>query len=284
MIKPFDLIALFKQALANHWGYIWGAYGQTWTKAKQRAATREMTVKYGSKWIGHRVADCSGLVYWAFKQLGGTIYHGSHTQYVSYTTARGDLSNGNRADGQPLKPGTAVFKKKKATAGQKSYNGYNYHHVGLYIGDGTVIEAEGTINGVVISKVSTWNAWGELKGVDYSDGSTNDDELKCVDYGNSGESTIELPKEEPVSRLLKRTSPMMRGDDVRALQESLNKLGYNCGAVDGIFGDKTKAGVIAFQTAAGVKVDGIVGPITQGALTAALAVLPGTATDATTDK
>ena len=41
--------------------------------------------------------------------------------------------------------------------------------------------------------------------------------------------------------------------------------------VDGIFGDKTKAGVIAFQTAAGVKVDGIVGPVTQGALTAALA-------------
>ena len=189
--------------------------------------------------------------------------------YRDYTTARGDLKNGQRTDGQPLKPGTAVFKKKKATAGQKSYNGYNYHHVGLYIGDGTVIEAKGTINGVVTSKVSTWNAWGELKGVDYSDGSA---------------STVAITKEEPVSRLLKRTSPMMRGDDVKALQEQLNQLGYNCGAVDGIFGDKTKAGVIAFQTAAGVKVDGIVGPITQGALTAALAVLPGTATDATTDK
>lgn len=162
-----------------------------------------------------------------------------------------------------------MFKKKKATAGQKSYNGYNYHHVGLSIGDGTVIEAKGTINGVVTSKVSTWNAWGELKG---------------VDYGNSGGSTIELTKEEPVTRLLKRTSPMMRGDDVRALQEQLTKLGYNCGAVDGIFGDKTKAGVIAFQTAAGVKVDGVVGPVTQGALTAAFSSLPVTATDATTDK
>ena len=139
-----------------------------------------------------------------------------------------DLSNGNRTDGQPLKPGTAVFKKKKATSGQKSYNGYNYHHVGLYIGDGTVIEAKGTINGVVTSKVSTWNAWGELKGVDYSDGSA---------------STVAVTKEEPVSRLLKRTSPMMRGDDVRALQESLNKLGYSCGAVDGIFGEKTRAAV-----------------------------------------
>ena len=172
--------------------------------------------------------------------------------YRDYTTARGDLKNGQRSDGQPLKPGTAVFKKKKATAGQKSYNGYNYHHVGLYIGDGTVIEAKGTINGVVTSKVSTWNAWGELKGVDYSDDSM---------------STVAVTKEEPVNRLLKRAYPMMRGDDIRALQEQLNKLGYNCGTVDGIFGDKTKAGVISFQTAAGVKVDGIVGPVTKGALT-----------------
>ncbi len=261
MITPSDLIALFQQALNNKWGYIWGAYGQTWTAAKQRAATREMTVKYGAKWIGHRVADCSGLVYWAMKQLGGSVYHGSHTMFLSNTTARGDLKNGARTDGKPLLPGTAVFKRKKATAGQKSYNGYNYHHVGLYIGDGTVIEAKGTINGVVTSKISTWHCWGELKGVDYSD---------------NGESTIEPTKEEPVTRLLKRTYPMMRGDDISALQEQLNKLGYNCGTVDGIFGDKTKAGVITFQKAAGVKVDGIVGPVTRGALSNAL---PATASD-----
>ena len=33
-----------------------------------------------------------------------------------------------------------------------------------------------------------------------------------------------LTKEEPVTRLLKRTYPMMRGDDVKVLQEQLNKL------------------------------------------------------------
>ncbi|MBR1709617.1 MAG: peptidoglycan-binding protein [Clostridia bacterium] len=63
---------------------------------------------------------------------------------------------------------------------------------------------------------------------------------------------------------------MQRGDDVRALQEQLTSLGFACGPIDGIFGDKTKAAVKAFQAAAGVVVDGIVGPITRGALAAAL--------------
>ena len=76
-----------------------------------------------------------------------------------------------------------------------------------------------------------------------------------------------MTKNEPVTRLLKRTYPMMRGDDVRTLQEQLNALGFDCGAADGIFGNKTLAGVKAFQAAAGVKVDGIVGPVTRGALT-----------------
>ena len=271
MIKPSDLIALFQYALDNHFGYIWGAYGQLWTAAKQKAATREMTVKYGSRWIGHRVVDCSGLFYWAFKQLGSYIFHGSHTQYVSYTSARGDLKNGKRTDGQLLKPGTAVFKKKIATSGQKSFNGYNYHHVGLYIGNGTVIEAKGTINGVVTSKVESWHAWGELKGVDYKAESSGTAVSGAPVQGtdSTADITAGTVTTSPV-RLLKRTSPMQRGDDVKALQEQLTALGFACGKIDGIFGDKTKAAVIAFQTAVGVTVDGIVGPVTRGALTAAL--------------
>ena len=57
-----------------------------------------------------------------------------------------------------------------------------------------------------------------------------------------------------------------RGDNVTTLQASLNALGYNCGAVDGIFGKKTYAAVVAFQKAAGISVDGIVGPETWGKL------------------
>lgn len=57
-----------------------------------------------------------------------------------------------------------------------------------------------------------------------------------------------------------------RGDVVRKLQELLNALGYDCGSVDGIFGSKTKAAVLAFQKANGLGVDGIVGPLTWAKL------------------
>jgi cell wall-associated NlpC family hydrolase len=90
---------------------------------------------YGAKWIGKWVTDCSGLFYWAFKELGGYMYHGSNTMWDKYCTAQGNLSSGARTDGQTLKPGTAVFTLK---------SGGNRSHVGLYIGNGKVIEASGT--------------------------------------------------------------------------------------------------------------------------------------------
>ena len=57
-----------------------------------------------------------------------------------------------------------------------------------------------------------------------------------------------------------------RGDAVRKLQEMLNTKGCDCGSVDGIFGSKTKAAVLAFQKANGLGADGIVGPLTWGKL------------------
>ena len=164
MITTSDLIGRFSYALANDWGYIWGQAGDVWTQAKQNAATREQTKQYGQKWVGHHVADCSGLFAWAFKQLGGYMYHGSDTMFRQYTTASGTLKAGKRTDGAELMPGTAVFVWKDAD--QK------YGHVGLFIGDGYVIEAASTKDGVIKTKVSNkkWTHWGELKCVDYHSG------------------------------------------------------------------------------------------------------------------
>lgn len=67
--------------------------------------------------------------------------------------------------------------------------------------------------------------------------------------------------------ILKRGS---RGEEVKVLQEALNQLGFNSGAVDGIFGAKTENAVKAFQKAKGLVVDGIVGPKTWAAIDAAL--------------
>ncbi len=57
-----------------------------------------------------------------------------------------------------------------------------------------------------------------------------------------------------------------RGAAVTTLQNKLKAAGFNPGPVDGIFGPKTKAAVVAFQRAKGITVDGIVGPQTWGKL------------------
>ena len=166
-IQSDALISLFQTALKDNWGYIWGTAGVEWTKAKQDAlnkttdSDRASSRKYGSQWIGHMVADCSGLFSWAFKQLGGYMYHGSNTMWDKYCTAKGELIKGARNDGQELKPGTAVFTHSSEKRG----------HVGLFVGYGTVIEAAGAKAGVITSKITDkkWVEWGELKGVIYGD-------------------------------------------------------------------------------------------------------------------
>ena len=160
-ILAANLIIKFQYAYENKWGYIINTAGVLWTQAKQNATTSDTARKYGQQWVGHYVADCSGLFTWAFAQLGGYMYHGSNTMWNKYCTSQGKLTNGKRTDGKELKPGTAVFVLKK---------GNDRSHVGLYIGNGEVIEASSTQTGVVKSKITNtkWNEWGELKGVDYS--------------------------------------------------------------------------------------------------------------------
>ena len=249
MIKASALISKFQFALSEHWGYIWGTAGILWTEALQRKIEtttdedRKAAREYGSKWIGHTVADCSGLFSWAFKQLGGYMPHGSNTMYDRYCVARGTLYKGKRSDGQDLKPGTAVFchndQKKKRT------------HVGLYVGDGHVIEASGTINGVIMTKITNgkWDEWGELKGVQY----------------DTEEVTI-VPTEPTETRpTLRRGS---KGEYVTLLQSMLINRGYDVGSAgaDGDFGKATLAAVRKFQMDNCLALDGIVGPATWAAL------------------
>ncbi|KGK86650.1 hydrolase [Desulfosporosinus sp. HMP52] len=57
-----------------------------------------------------------------------------------------------------------------------------------------------------------------------------------------------------------------KGPDVVELQTKLNYVGYNVGKADGVFGSLTQQGVINFQRANKLTVDGLVGPITAKTL------------------
>lgn len=168
------LCAAFRQALAEGWGYIWGASGQRWTEQRQRAAADAETVRWGRQWIGRQVADCSGLFVWAFRQQGERIYHGSNTIWLRHCRAKGKLT-----PGQTLRPGTAVFLLR---GGRRT-------HIGLYVGDDTCIEARSTRDGVVTSPLRHWDEWGELSQVTYEGEEIMTEVLKT---GCAGEQVRQL--------------------------------------------------------------------------------------------
>lgn len=58
----------------------------------------------------------------------------------------------------------------------------------------------------------------------------------------------------------------MRGSDVMEIQALLRKIGYNPGAIDGIFGRQTEQAVIQFQRNNGLTPDGVIGSNTNNAM------------------
>lgn len=108
------------------------------------------------------------------------------------------------------------------------YNG----HMGIYQGDGWVVEARGTWYGIVKTRLSDrpWKNWAKVPGVDY----TGEDDM-YIKYGDGRETSTS-------------SSPA-----VLAVQEGLLKLGIkmiNDGVeypADGRYGDATANGVNAFK-------------------------------------
>ena len=228
MITGQALVGKIREAYEAKWGYIWGTRGQVWTQAQQDAATRAMTVKYGQKWVGRRVADCSGLIKWAMRELGGDIYHGSNTMY-NQCTETGPLAGEVR-----IRVGTAVFQN---TSGKRG-------HVGIYDGGGMVIEEHGTQAGIIKSPLATWDEWGILPGVDVS--------------GGVAEAFDIIPPDT-----LQKGS---KGEVVKWYQRGLVELGYDIGKaadgtplVDGIYGSEMVSVTRAFQSDHGLTADGKAG-------------------------
>lgn len=264
-------------ALERQGGYIWGQSGATWTQSKQKNLEKKYSsnpeaytdykysAKYGSKWIGHPVWDCSGLCRWAMKQHGIAIAHGSNSIWDRYLQKKGKLT-----DTTVLPEGAAVFTgtdKKKP-------------HIGTYTGDGLVTEASGTIAGVVQTKLrgGKWKYWGLFKGVQYdtpaeeqaiqnpATPTTSNPEPAAPTNPTTGTTNLINPVSVPTARPTLRKGA--KGESVAAMQQALLRAGFplpKYGA-DGKFGKETLSAVKAFQKASGLKTDGICGPKTWAAL------------------
>ena len=177
--------------------------------------------------------DCRGFTWWLLHQVGVEISKvGATTQY---NTVADWVERGLTGDMPNLV--CPVF-KYHADDGKMA-------HTGMHIGDGVIIHC--TSNG----------------GVKYGDLSDTSWTNYAIPKGLYTPEEIEHARGRELVRTLKTGCS---GEDVRRLQETLNGLGFSCGKADGIFGQKTKTAVMAFQSAYGLKSDGIVGAKTRDKL------------------
>lgn len=133
-------------------------------------------------------------------------------------------------------------------------------HVGVYVGNGEVVEWRGFAYGCVVTKLKgrKWLHWYRLPWTEYAGAEGGSGESAKTDPGTLG------------ARLLKKG---MKGEDVGTLQEMLAKLGYDLNkyGADGDFGVETERAVMDFQQDNDLSVDGKYGPKSHSALMEALA-------------
>ena len=142
--------------------------------------------------------DCSGLfVYWCGKK-GLKLSHGTNTMWRNEVADKRTI-NGDRS---LLMPGDIVFRCKEWTASEESNRWYgtspgNVSHVGIYTGNGTVIEAKGEQYGVVESKWDKkWILAGRFKGTQ-QDAAKGGQKMKYTVTTESGKLNI---RKEPSTK------------------------------------------------------------------------------------
>lgn len=148
MIKAVELVAFAKSKLGTP--YVYGSCGQplTLSQINTWASLYPSTysVSYINKaktFIGKRCTDCSGLISWATGiRRNSSAFRSTATEEIKIS----ELTNEHA--------GWAVWKSG---------------HIGIYIGDGNVIEAKGINYGTVQSKLkdTAWVCAIKLKDIDY---------------------------------------------------------------------------------------------------------------------
>lgn len=218
--KIDDFIAYLNSHLGD--AYVWGAQGERvdnradlekWVRRKEtsrRETDRALAyIKKATKTPLYAF-DCSGLIIHWLRDIKGLIDHDTNAQGLyKQCKQRGKLGAWR------MDPGDLVFRY--------SFAKLKMGHVGVYVGNGMVIEAQGRDAGIVMRHLS-YGGW-------------------------THQGRHPALAEDTAPTVFRLTSPMMRGENVKAMQAALNACGYDCGKADGICGKATMTAVKAFATA-----------------------------------
>lgn len=159
------LVDHVKKALSEKWGYVYGTIGQILTEGilKQKQAQYPKNINpyidfIRKNWMGRRTADCVNLIksylwWYGSGPVYSTTYDVSANGMCNAATEKGPVNE------IPEIPGICVWR-----------NG----HIGVYIGNGQVIESKGTKYGVVQTPLfgkgaNTWTHWLKCPYIHYVD-------------------------------------------------------------------------------------------------------------------
>ena len=152
-----DLVKWAQMAYDNKWGYVWGSHGDVLTSSELKRLKKVFGANVTDKedyikshWLGRRTSDCVGLI-----KGYGTIKYG--TNGMKDVTADG-MFNAAVEKGpistMPDIPGIAVW---------------HQGHIGVYIGNGYVIHAANTYDGVIKTPITSsgWTHWLKVPYINY---------------------------------------------------------------------------------------------------------------------
>lgn len=159
-----DLVKWAQMAYDNKWGYVWGSHGNVLTanelKRLKKTFGSHVTDKeeyIKSHWLGRRTSDCVGLIkgYGWYDETSGTIKYGANGMkdvtadgMFNAAVEKGPIST------MPDIPGIAVW---------------HQGHIGVYIGNGYVIHAANTYDGVIKTPITSsgWTHWLKVPYINY---------------------------------------------------------------------------------------------------------------------
>ena len=159
-----DLVAYAIHAWESGWGYVWGTFGEVLTESLFQAKLIQYPDGVGNyadfiraNWLGQRTTDCVGLIkgYGWLDSGDMSIHYGTNGMPdIGANQMYYNATESGTIDTIPEIPGIAVW-----------HDG----HIGVYIGNGYVIEAMGTKYGVVKTKLEGrgWTHWLKIPYINY---------------------------------------------------------------------------------------------------------------------
>lgn len=159
-----DLVQWAIEAEKSGWGYVYGTYGGVFDQAMFDFKLNQYPDEVGSyeefirqNWLGGRTSDCVGLIKgysWLNTESLEVEYGTNGMPDIGADTMYENATEKGTIDTIPEIPGLAVWHEG---------------HIGIYIGNGEVVQAANTKAGVIRNKLedTAWTHWLKIPYINY---------------------------------------------------------------------------------------------------------------------